>query len=291
MRRATETFRELLAGDEVIVQPAVHDAFTARMAESIGFKAVALGGYALGAHLGITEPLLSLQEVADTTAEITRVSPLPVMVDAGAGWGEPLHVMHTVRVLEHAGAASVHIEDQIYPKRAHYHKGQEHILSEEEMVTKIRAAVDARRDADFVIVARTDAMLTDGYEEGIRRARAYYDAGAEMVMMFPNGEDETRRAPRDLEGIPLVYLNATGHRLARGVFAIDQLAQWGWRLVDDGSGTFMAAARAVREVLETLHETGRTGLDEAEMLGVRGQVEEVLGLEKLLELEAATVER
>jgi methylisocitrate lyase len=291
MTRAREDFRALLAGDEVIVQPAVHDAFTARMAEAVGFKAVALGGYALGAHLGIMEPLLSLEDVAHTTAEITRVSSLPVMVDAGAGWGEPLHVMHTVKVLEHAGAASMHMEDQIYPKRAHYHKGQEHIISEHEMLAKIRAAVDARRDPNFVIVARTDAMLTDSYEEGIRRARSYYDAGADMVMLFPNGEDQARSTPGDLPGIPLIYLNATGHRLRRGVFSIDTLAEWGWRLVDDGTATFMAAAQAVHKVLETLHQTGLTGLDDDEMLGVRNQVEDVIGLDQYFALEAATVEQ
>jgi methylisocitrate lyase len=290
MSKAREDFRRMLDGDDVIVQPAVYDAFGAMMAETLGFKAVALGGYATGAHLGVTEPLLSLEDVAMTTRYITRASSLPLMVDAGAGWGEPMHVMHTVRVLEHAGAGSLHMEDQIYPKRAHYHKGQEHIISTEEMVEKIHAAVEARTDPDFVIVARTDAMLTDGYDEGIRRTHAYAEAGADMVMLFPNGEDEARRAPGDAPGIPLIYLNATGHRLGRGVFSVDQLGEWGYKLVDDGTGVFMAMTRAVRDVLTTLRDTGLTQLDDEEMLQVRGFAEEVLDLERYYRVEAATVE-
>jgi len=280
----------MLNGAEVIVQPAVYDAFGAMMAHHLGFKAVALGGYATGAHLGVTEPLLSLEDVAMATRYITRASPLPLMVDAGAGWGEPMHVMHTVRVLEHAGAGSLHIEDQIYPKRAHYHKGIEHIISREAMVEKIQAALEARMDPDFVIVARTDAMLTNGYEEGIRRTLAYHEAGADMVMIFPNGEDEARRAPGDAEGVPLIYLNATGHRLGRGVFSVDQLREWGYKLVDDGTGVFMAMVKAVRDVLTALRDAGATELDDEEMIGVRRFAEEVLDLERYYRVEAATVE-
>jgi 2-methylisocitrate lyase-like PEP mutase family enzyme len=288
---ATRAFRELLEGDEIIVQPAVYDPFCARVAEHVGFKALALGGYALGASMAVTEPLLSLEDVAIATRMITRVTSLPLMIDAGAGWGEPMHVMHTVRTLEHAGAASLHMEDQIYPKRAHYHRGKEHIASSEEMTDKIRAAVEARRDPDFVIVARTDAFLTSGYDAGIARAREYADAGADMIMVFPNNEDEARRVPRDLPDIPLIYLNATGHRLQRGVHAVQDLQDWGWKLVDDGSATIMVVARALRDVLTTLHETGRTQLDEPEMIGVRGYVEDVLRLEDHYAVEAATVER
>jgi methylisocitrate lyase len=212
------------------------------------------------------------------------------MVDVGAGWGEPLHVMHTIKVLEHAGAASIHIEDQIFPKRAHYHKGIEHVIPLTEMVKKLQAAVRGRSDLDFAIVARTDAMLTDGYEEGIRRARAFVEAGADLVMLFPNDENETRRVPQDLPGIPLVYVNSDGNRLGRGVFATADLQEWGWKVAYDAITAINVTARAVRDVLTRLKETGRTDLDQTEMIQVRQFVEDTLGLDRYYEIEADTVE-
>lgn len=290
MSSARARFRALVARPGIISQPVVYDALTARIAEDLGFEAIALGGYAMGAHLATSEPLLSLEDVATLTRYVSMASVLPVMVDAGAGYGEPVHVMHTVKVLEHAGAASVHMEDQIFPKRVHYHKGVEHVIPVDEMVTKLKAAIRARRDPDFVIVARTDAMRTDGYDEGIRRARAYMDAGADMIMMFPNNESETRQAPKDLPGVPLIYVNSEGNRLNRGVFALQDLESWGWKVASDAITTVNVVARAVREVLTNLRQTGRTGLVQEEMIPVRKFIEDTIGLDRYYVLEEATVE-
>lgn len=290
MSSARARFRALVARPGIISQPVVYDALTARIAEDLGFEAIALGGYAMGAHLATSEPLLSLEDVATLTRYVSMASALPVMVDAGAGYGEPVHVMHTVKVLEHAGAASVHMEDQIFPKRVHYHKGVEHVIPVDEMVTKLKAAIRARRDPDFVIVARTDAMRTDGYDEGIRRARAYMDAGADMIMMFPNNESETRQAPKDLPGVPLIYVNSEGNRLNRGVFALQDLESWGWKVASDAITTVNVVARAVREVLTNLRQTGRTGLVQEEMIPVRKFIEDTIGLDRYYALEEATVE-
>lgn len=290
MNRAARRFRELVERPGIIVQPAVFDPFTARVAEDLGFEAMAMGGYAMGAHLATSEPLLSLGDVATCVRYVTRAVNVPVMVDVGSGWGEPLHVLHTVRVLEHSGAASIHIEDQIFPKRAHYHKGVEHVIPIGEMLHKIRAAVSGRSDPDFAIVARTDAMLTDGYEEGIRRARAFVEAGADLIMLFPNDESETRRAPKDLSGVPLVYVNSEGNRLGRGVFSASQLENWGWKVAYDAITTINVTARAIRDTLRTLKETGSTGLAQGEMIATRQFVEDTLGLHRYYEIEAATVE-
>jgi methylisocitrate lyase len=188
----------LLDRPGIIRAPTCYDPLTARMAEQAGFECLSLGGYAMGAHLATSEPLLTLSEVARIVRDMARVTPLPIIVDAGAGWGEPLHVIRTVRDLEAAGGAAMHMEDQCFPKRAHYHKGVEHVISLRDMVAKVRAAVAARRDPDFVIVARTDAMRTDGYAEGVRPANACAEAGAGLVMVFPNSVDEARRAPKDI---------------------------------------------------------------------------------------------
>lgn len=287
---ARERFRELLARPGIISQPVIYDALGARIAEGLGFEALGLGGYAMGAHLATSEPLLSLEDVATITRYITLATKLPLMVDAGAGWGEPMHTMHTVKVLEHAGASSVHIEDQIFPKRVHYHKGVEHVIPAEEMATKLRAAMHARTDPNFVIVARTDAMRTDGYAEGIRRARAYAEAGADMIMLFPNNEEETRSAPKDLPEIPLIYVNSEGNRLGRGVFAVQDLGAWGWKMASDAITTINVAARALRDILSTLKETGRTGLRQEDMIPVRKFVEDAIGLDRYYQIEEETVE-
>lgn len=284
-------FRRRLSQPGIVHQPVVFDGLGARMAQEIGFEAIALGGYAMGAHTATSEPLLSLSDVAAITRQVSLVSSLPVMVDAGAGYGEPVHVMHTVRVLEQAGAASIHIEDQIYPKRVHYHAGIEHVVELDEYLTKIRTAVRARRDPDFVIVARTDAMRTDDYDEGIRRARAAVEAGADAVMLFPNDEDETRAAPADLPGVPLVYVVSSGNRLDRGVFSTGELDAWGWKVASDAISTINVTARALRSVLTTMRETGSNGLDQHEMIGVRKALEDTIGLDEHYALERETVER
>lgn len=286
---ARKRFRQLLAEPGFIVQPAVYDPLGARIAEDSGIQAVGLGGYVLGAHLAVTEPLLSLDDMARVTRQISAVCDLPIMVDAGAGWGEPIHVMHTVRMLEQAGAASIHLEDQHYPKRVQYHRGKEEIVSTEEMVGKIRAALAARRDPDFVIVARCDAMRTDGYDEGIRRAREYIRAGAEGILVFPNDEEETKQVPKDLPGIPLVYVNSTGNRFGRGVFTADELAGWGWKIMFDAISCVNATADAMYRYFGTLKRTGESGLDPAHITRVRQDLENAIGLGDLYKIEESTV--
>lgn len=284
-----KAFRKLLNEKGCFVQPAVYDPLGARIAEEAGIKLLGLGGYAMGAHLAVTEPLTSLEDAARITRQISLVSGLPLMVDAGAGWGEPLHVMHTVRTLEAAGAASIHLEDQYYPKRVSYHRGVEEVIDMEEMVQKLKAALRARRDPDFVIVARTDAMRTHGYDEGIRRARAYVKAGAEAILCFPNDEAETKSVAKDLPGVPLVYVNSTGNSFGRGVFPAPLLGEWGWRVVFDAISAINVVARALREYMTTLQATGESGLVQADVVKVRKEVERTIGLEELYRIEAETV--
>lgn len=284
-------FREILSQPGCEVQPSVYDPLGARMAEDIGIKLIGLGGYAMGAHLAITEPLTYLDEIARITRQVSFVCNLPIMVDAGAGWGEPLHVMHTVRMLEQAGAASIHLEDQYYPKRASYHRGVEEIIPAEEMVVKIKAALRARRDPEFVIVGRCDAMRTHGYDEGIRRARMYVEAGAEAILLFPNNEDETKQVSKDLPGVPLVYVNSTGNKFGRGVFSVQQLGEWGWKIVFDAISATNVTARALRELFRNLKDTGESGLVWEEIMPIRQDVERCIGLFDAYKLEDETVNK
>ena len=182
------------------------------------------------------------------------------------------------------------MEDQLFPKRAHYHKGIEHILPADEMAAKVRAAVAARRDPDFVIVARTDAMRTDGYAEGIRRAGVYASAGADLIMHFPNAAEEARRAPRDVPA-PLVYVNSEGNRLNRPILSVREAEDLGYKVLYDAITVTLVAYRAVRDSLTRLKETGRTGLDQAEMVPLRKAVEDTIGLEEYYRIERETLER
>lgn len=282
-------FRRLLAEPGLIIQPSVFNPLGARLAELAGFKALCLGGYAMGAHTAVSEPLLSLEEVAAMTRGITQLSPLPLMVDAGAGWGDPLHVTRTVRVLEAAGAASIHIEDQFFPKRARYHDGAEEVVPLEEMVQKVRAAVTARRDPDFLICARTDAMRTHGYAEGVRRANACVEAGADLIMIFPNNDGETIAARRDIPGVPLVYVNSTGNRFGRGVYTGKQLADWGYKILYDAISSVNVTAQALLAYYRHLNSSGEHGLDEASMREVRLQVEKAIGLDEMYRIEEQTL--
>ncbi|HEY1703282.1 MAG TPA: isocitrate lyase/PEP mutase family protein [Trebonia sp.] len=283
-------YRRLLAGPGIVVQPSLADPLSARIAESAGFQALSLGGYAMGAHRAVTEPLLSLEDVAQMMRGIRAVTQLPVMVDAGAGWGEPIHVAHTVRTLELAGASSIHIEDQHFPKRAHYHKGVEHVTSLDDFLVKVKTALGARRDPDFAVCARTDSMRTHGYDEGIRRAKACHEAGADLVKLFPNNDEETGRAPRDLPGVPLVYVNSTGNDQGRGVYPVQQLEEWGWKVVYDSISVTNVTFNAVASFLTRFKETGYPDFGDTDVIAVRKGVEGIIGLNELYEIEAATVE-
>jgi 2-methylisocitrate lyase-like PEP mutase family enzyme len=288
--RASTRLRRRLAQPELVVAPACFDPLSARIAAELGFECLALGGYALGAHLAVSEPLLSFAEVLASARQIVSTVDLPLIVDAGAGFGDPLHTMRTVREFEAAGVAGIHIEDQVFPKRAHYHRDyREHLIPAEEMSLKIRYGCQARRDPDFLIIARTDSMRTHGYEEGIRRAGLYAQAGADLIMLFPNTADEARRAPRDCPA-PLVYVNSLGNRVGRPVFSTAELAGMGYRLSYDAIGPIMASYRAVRDLLTSLRQTGVSMHDDADAISIRQAIEHTIGLEEFYRIEEDTVE-
>jgi len=290
MKRMTTVLREMLNSDKMMICPCVYDALSAKIAERVGFDMVGVGGNALGAALGISEPLLCLEDLVRVCRYITSFINIPLKVDAGAGFGEPLHVMRTIKELEMAGVAAAHIEDQIYPKRAHYHKGVEHIISAEKMVEKLKAATEARQDKDFIIIGRTDSMRTDGFPEGVRRANLYLESGADMVYVFPNNEREARQAPREING-PLTCLVSDGNRMGRPHFSIKELQDMGYKMVAYPSSCIQVAVKAVREMLKTLKETGRTGLDQTEFIGIRKYIEDSIGLEEMYRVEKETVEK
>ena len=171
MPSARSVLRSKLSRGETIVAPGAYDPLGARVIRSLGFPAVYTGGYASGAHLAITEPLMTMTEQIEVGRKVASSVELPVIVDGNAGFGDALHTMRAVRAYEEAGLAAMHIEDQVYPKRASYHMGLEHTIPLEEFLEKMRYALQARRDDDFVIIGRTDAFsdaTAGSMEEAVR---------------------------------------------------------------------------------------------------------------------------
>ena len=289
MKRMSTVLREMMKSPGVINCPAVYDTLSARSAEWVGFRCLDLSGYSMGAAMCVPEPILSLEDVAEVTRRITAAVNIPLIVDVGAGYGEPAHVVHTVQVFEHAGAAGLHIEDQIYPKRFHYHIGTEHTIPFEAMLEKIRYAVKARRDPDFVIVGRTDAMRTHGFAEGVRRANLYAEAGADAIMLFPNTVEEAKQAPKEVRA-PLNYVNADGNRRGRPVLPVRDLEEMGYKIVNHSAGAVLTSFKALKERFMHLKETGSSGMDPAVYTPIRTEIEEMIGLPKYYGIEDETTE-
>ncbi|MGD9510075.1 MAG: oxaloacetate decarboxylase [Geminicoccaceae bacterium] len=288
--RMTTKLRRMMDAPGLIRAVNVYDPLTARIAQSMGFKAIALGGFQLGATLCVTEPTLTMTETIEHGQLIARSVTIPLKVDCGAGFGDPVHVTRTIREAENAGIACIHIEDQLFPKRAHYHRGIEHVIPAEEMVEKIKAAVQARRDPDFVLVGRTDAMRTDDVHEGIRRGNMYLEAGCDMIEVFPNTVEEAALAAREIKG-PVLYVNSSGNRLGRPVIPWRQLEEMGYRMVLDATTVLIAAAHGVRHALEHYVRDGRPPQDLADNVEMREWIETIIGLPEYYAIEEQTTER
>jgi 2-methylisocitrate lyase-like PEP mutase family enzyme len=288
--RMTTELRRLMRAPGLIHAVNVYDPLTARIAQAAGFKAIALGGFQLGAQLCVTEPTLTMTETLQAGQLIARSVRIPLKVDCGAGFGEPVHVTRTIREAEDAGIACIHIEDQHYPKRAHYHRGIEHVIPAEEMVQKIKAAVAARRDPDFVLVGRTDAMRTDGVEEGIRRGNLYAEAGCDMIEIFPNTYEEAKLAVKEIKA-PALYVNSSGNRLGRPVIPWHELEDMGYKMVLDATTVMIAAVRSVRATLDAYVRDGRPPQEVAGDAHTREWIETLIGLPEYYAIEESTVER
>jgi methylisocitrate lyase len=240
---------------ETIALPGVFCPLVARLAERMGFRAVYLSGAALSATLGLPDiGLTTLSEFAEAARAVCAATTLPLVCDADTGFGEALAVERTVRVLEAAGAAGLHLEDQQLPKRCGHLSGKQ-LVAADVMAGKLRAAVAARSDHDFVLIARTDARGVGGFEEAVRRARLYVEAGADAV--FPEAletQDEFAAFARALPGVPLL---ANMTEFGRSPL-LDQrtLSALGYRMVLFPVSGLRAALRATQAVLADLQAKG-----------------------------------
>jgi 2-methylisocitrate lyase-like PEP mutase family enzyme len=248
--------RELLGRPGSLLVPGVTDVLTARLAEQAGFDAVLLSGAGLAnALFGVADVgLTGLRDITDATTRIARGVRIPLIADADTGYGNAISVMHTVSALEAAGAAAVHIEDQVFPKRCG-HFDRKAVIDADEMVQKIRAAQRARSSLDLLLVARTDARAPLGFDEALDRAKRYADAGADVVFLeAPQNDEELERVPRELAGVPLMANMVEGGKTP--LHTRRELETMGYKVIVYANLALRAATWAVRNAFDRLRADG-----------------------------------
>jgi 2-methylisocitrate lyase-like PEP mutase family enzyme len=273
-----------LSEQRIIVAPGVYDAFSALMVEQAGIEAAYLSGASI-AYTRFGRPdigLLSLDDVANVTTHIRERSDIPLIVDADTGFGNALNVMRTVRLLERAGASGIQLEDQASPKRCGHLQGKS-VISTDEMCGKIRAAVDARRDSGTVIIARTDAVATDGFEAALERAERYAQAGADMLFVEAvRSQEQMRELNRRLGGLCPLMANMVEGGMTP-VTPASELEEIGYRLVIFPGGTVRALSFLLRDYFASLRAHGTTQPWRDRMLSF-DELNELIGTPELLAL-------
>jgi 2-methylisocitrate lyase-like PEP mutase family enzyme len=272
---------ELVASRQPTSVPLCLDPITARLAEQLGYRAGYVSGGALGFALAVSEALLSIDELAAATSAIVRRSDLPIIVDGAVGFGDPVHVTRMMWEFEAAGAAAVEIEDQVAPKRVSHHRGIEHLVTKDEMAAKIEAAVAARQDPNFLVIARTGAVRHEGIDAACERARAYVEAGADMLLPLPASADDIARV-RAVVDVPLATI---------GMF--DQSV----RAYPAGIGLFIdpitphvAIFQATKQLLERHGRGEGSGIDPKDLMALYRELGTTGGFDELYDIERATTE-
>ena len=293
MSRMTTRLRAMVKHGQFLELPAVYDPITARIAEHAGFKTIYNGGFVTGGKSCQSEPLLTMSDQVGVGGEIAKSVNVPLVMDGGAGWGEPLHTMRTVRECIWAGIAGIHIEDQLYPKRAHYHTYVVHNITRDEFVDKIRLACRQRDelDKDFVIIARSDAARVSGMKEAIDRVNAAADVGADMGLVFPRTHAEAVATPKRAK-LPLVYVQSRGTRDGRPLYSFGQLQDMGYAGSIDATISIGITQHFMGKAMAELKKTGDyTGITEPQFVTARKAVEDLVGLEGFYRIEQETVEK
>jgi len=273
--KTTTKLRQLLASDQMVVAPFVMNALHAKIAQSVGFDAVYMTGSGTSAEKGFPDVgMLTMTEMVGNAKYIANAVDVPVICDADTGYGNPLNVQRTVREYEAAGVAGIHIEDQLFPKKCGFFDGKQ-VISSEEMVHKIHAALDARTDPDFVVIARCDAYAVTGWEDTVRRCKEYSEAGADVV--FVDGiksEEDLQAYAKDLPNL---------HRMYNGdLFSTQEVAALGYKLMICG-GTIWLIYQQLRDSFAELKATGKV---DTSRYGSRLEVANLLGLQEVYELES-----
>jgi methylisocitrate lyase len=273
IRKTTQLRRAIRSG--CVAMPGAFNAASAKLVERTGFEAVYISGAGLAnATAGVPDiGLLTLGEVAQLAAYIARAVKIPALVDADTGFGGPAKTAKAVRTFESAGLAGLHLEDQVYPKRCGHLAGKA-VVSIDKMTAKIRAAVEARSDPDFFIVARTDARAIEGLDGAITRARAYLDAGADGI--FPEALESAREFREFADAVPAPLMANMTEFGRSPLLSVNQLAAAGYRMVLFPLTGFRVSMQATERCLHDLRRRGtqRPWLDRMQ---TRAALYELLG--------------
>jgi 2-methylisocitrate lyase-like PEP mutase family enzyme len=263
--QAKPTWKELLARGEPLILPCAHDALAARLIERAGFAAYSVGGYALvGARHALPDiGLVAFGEMSAGIRDIMAASSLPVLVDCDDGYGDAKNVARTIAGYEAMGVAAIFMEDQRAPKRCGHMAGKD-VIDADVMAAKLRAAVDARRSADFFIIARTDARAVHGLDEALRRAEIYLKAGADgLFIEAPQTIDELTQVGRAFQGVPQIANMVEGGGRTP-VLPPSELYRLGFAMVAYPTSLIFRVARAIENALADLkagRPAGKDGVD------------------------------
>jgi methylisocitrate lyase len=285
------SLRALMQGPLPVTAPLVLNPLIAKMAEAVGFRAGYLGGGSTGYLKVVLEANLNVTEMCQAAVDVRTVSSLALILDGACGYGDPMHMHRTIGMSEAAGFAAIEIEDQLVPKRAHHHVGIEHMIPVDLMAAKVREAVAARRSPEFVVIARTNAMRASTMDDAFRRGEAYRKAGADVLLLSMAHEPEQLRAIAGRLGGPLMYLTRRGGLTGLGM-SLEDLGDLGYRIVADPSTALIAAYAAWKTLYAELADGFAAGRGAtADWAALEQEMFGVIGLEKLLAVERATVER
>lgn len=283
-----KTLRQLLEEPGIIMAPGCFDALTARVIQDVGFNCCYLGGYAMGSSNCLTEPLMTMSEVVKAAEYVADAIRIPLIVDAGAGFGDATQVMRAVHEFKKVGVAGVHIEDQVYPKRCHYHAGVMGVVPRDEMIARIRAAVKARGDDDFVIIARTDSRnaYNGGFEEWKERCRLLKEAGADVIMPYATcaQSKEEARMIYDYIQAPMLYVGSEG-RPQYPKLTAKEIEEAGFKIVVYNAISTFYMMNTLYDHMKYLYEHGDSGFSHEAFKPVRARIEHLVGLDEKYKIE------
>lgn len=262
-KRSTTRLRQMIESDGIHVAPGAYDGLTARLVEESGSELLYASGGAIARSCGVPDiGLLSLTEVAARIEQMVDVTRLPVIADADTGFGNAVNAVRTLALYERIGVAGMHIEDQTFPKRCG-HLDDKSLVSTDEMVRKIQAVSEARTDPDFVLIARTDAIATEGLDAAIERAHAYVEAGADVI--FVEAPESVEQIERIAARIPQPKLINMFHGGKTPLVPKERLRELGYRLIIIPSDLQRAVITAVRRTLEAINRDGDSGAVHGDM--------------------------
>ena len=285
---AAGLLREMLARPGLIRAPSATDGLSARMIAAAGFEAIHLTGSGVARSMGYPDiGLVTMNETLDRARSMTRSVGIPVIADADTGYGNALNVIRTVQEFEAAGIAGLHLEDQVTPKRCGHYEGKQ-LIPADEMALKIEAACAARRDPDFVIIARTDARGVEGYDAAIRRGELYAKAGADVLFIeAPESRAEVERMVAHFK-VPLLMNMYSGGKTP--LVSTADLRAMGYRIVIWPSHLQRAAIMAMKRALELLQREDVSAADDPDLMVSFAEREAIVGLPEAGELERRFLE-